>query len=89
VNTEAPKLGEWLRRKDNGAWARVDHIAETGKYNPPTMVPMHEGDVILKYCGTRNGVTSVCSGGAYFWTKWERVDPAHVAKVSLESWQRS
>ena len=75
-----PSLGEWLRRRDNGAWAQVSHEALLGVYNPPTPMPLYEGDVIMEYSP---GHTSICSGGAYFWSRWERVEVEDLAQLAI------
>jgi hypothetical protein len=77
----APELGEWLRRKDDGRWAQVDHVARVGQYNPPTMMPLAEGDVIMRYGA---GLTSICSGGDYFWARWERVSTTEAARIAID-----
>jgi hypothetical protein len=78
----APELGEWLRRKDDGRWAQVDHVARVGQHNPPTMMQLVEGDVIMRYSV---GHTAVCSGGEYFWARWERVSVAEAAHVAIDA----
>jgi hypothetical protein len=79
---DVPKLGEWLRRRDDGRFARVDHIMVAGK-TPEFMSPgpLYDGDVVLNY---RPGVDVVTSGGAFFWTKWERFDVKKAAKKAIE-----
>ncbi len=78
---KAPELGEWLRRKNDGRWAQVDHVARMGAPNPPTMMPLYEGDVIMRYSV---GMTSICSGGDYFWARWERVSVEEAARVAID-----
>ncbi len=82
---DVPKPGEWLRRRDNGKFARVHHIASLGVENPRTCAPLYEGDVIMRYGPGRDCVTS---GGPYFWSKWERVDVERAAEVALREAQR-
>jgi hypothetical protein len=79
---QAPKLGEWLRRKDTGVFAQVDHIAALGIANPPVGMPLYEGDVVvvLRYGPGHDCVTP---GGPYFWTKWERFDVERAARKAI------
>ena len=76
-----PTVGEWLRRQDNGAWAQVSHVAKLGVYNPPTPIPLYEGDVIMEYSPGR---THICSGGEYFWSRWSRVDIEELAQLAIK-----
>ena len=77
---EVPKIGEWLRRRDTGRFARVDHIAEIGKPNPSASAPLYEGDVVLNYGPGHDAVTS---GGPYFWEKWERPDTETFTRTAI------
>jgi hypothetical protein len=81
VRRGPPTLDEWLRRRDNGEWARVEHVARKDVYNPPTPMPLYEGDVIMQY---KTGVQSICSGGEYFWSRWERVDLEDLAQTAIK-----
>jgi hypothetical protein len=76
-----PTVGEWLRRRDDGKWAMVSHVARLNVYNPPTPLPMYEGDVIMEYSPGR---TNVCSGGTFFWSKWERLEPEDMAQIAMK-----
>jgi hypothetical protein len=78
---ESPQVGDWVRRLDDKRVGQVDHVAALGKPNPPTVWPLYQDDVIVRYA---EGSESFCSGGAYFWTKWERFDPKALAHQAIE-----
>jgi len=80
MTNDPPRIGEWLRRRDTGRWARVVHIAKMGASNPMSGVPLFVDDVILNY---GPGWDTVCSGNAYFWTKWERFDVSSAARTAI------
>lgn len=67
---DMPKLDECLRHKEDGTLATVEHIATKDSINPPSMFPFCEHDVVMK---VEYGITRICSGGPFFWTKWERI----------------
>lgn len=75
----APAIGEVLRRRDDGRFATVEHIAALGIPNFSTWSPLYVGDVVMR---ERPGVCMVTTGGAYFWSRWERVDTTRWAQLA-------
>lgn len=78
---DPPQIGEWLRCRDSKRWAQVYGIGMAGKPSPLMGFPIYVGDVVLEF---GPGSYRVSSGGAFFWTKWERVDLDAAARVALE-----
>jgi hypothetical protein len=77
---DKPKINECLRHID-GTLATVEYIAVVGKPHPQTPMPVYENDVFM--C-IEPGITRICSGGDYFWTKWSRITAQpKVALVSM------
>ena len=79
---DPPKVGEWLRCRDGRRWAQVYGIAVKGEMAPLMGLPMYVGDVAMEWGPGRYRVTS---GGAFFWTRWERVDLNEAARVAIET----
>jgi len=82
---EPPRIdvGDWVQRLDDKRIGEVIYIAIAGRACPfMTVGALYHGDVIVEYAF---GLTCVCSGGAYFWTKWRRVDPEAMAALAMNA----
>jgi hypothetical protein len=77
---DPPRLGEWLRCKENKCWAEVVEIARDG-HRTTIGLPLYVGDIVLQLGPGRYRVSSP---GAFFWERWERVDLDDAARVAIE-----
>lgn len=79
---DPPKVGEWLRCRQDRRWAQVYGIAVKGERSPLMGMPMFVGDVAMEW---GPGSYRVTSGGPFFWEKWERVDLDDAAREAIEA----
>lgn len=76
---DPPKIGEWLRCRENQRWAEVVEIARAG-YRSTVGLPLRVGDIVMQL---GPGQYRVSSPGAFFWERWERVDLDAAAKTAM------
>jgi hypothetical protein len=77
---DPPRVGEFLRCRENGRWAQVYGIAEAGKPFPLWGMVGYAGDVVLEL---GPGYYRVSSPGKFFWDRWERADLDDLARLAL------
>ena len=81
---DPPRIGEWLRCRENLRWAEVFDVARVG-HTTNIGLPLYAGDVVMRF---GPGLFRVSSPGAFFWKRWERVDLDEAARVAIEEASR-